>query len=208
METGFLDELDEYFCANYSDYTRLSATEGYEMPEMLTVGANGSIVRKDESLMRLSNQRNKARILENFKRDFRDTYFTFSFCYPAFGERFKDHFRKYTFAKVLPGILAHSGETVQSAGERLAIEDKIWKAIVKGKVYPEKCTVLALALVCRLNTTDTNGLLAVCGYSMQSDNVRDVVVEYLLQQKIFNPMMRNRALKEYNLVNLPIREEE
>ena len=207
METSYLDELDEYFCANYSDYTRLSATEGYEMPEMLTVGANGTIERKDEALMRLINQPNRMQVLCNFKRDYRDTNFTFNFCYPAFGERFKDRFRKYTFAKVLPSILAHSGETAQSAGEKLALEPKIWNAIVKGNVYPEKCTVLALALVCRLSMTDVNGLLAVCGFTLQNDSVRDVVVEYLLQQKIFNRMMRNRALEEYNLVSLPIRED-
>ena len=48
--------------------------------------------------------------------------------------------------------------------------------IVKGKVYPEKNTVFALALTSNLQLQDTAVLLASLGYSFQSDDVRDVVV--------------------------------
>lgn len=205
MEPNFLTALDEHFCAHYSDYVRISALEGYEMPEVLTVAADGNIVRRDPSVMRLKYQRTREELLARFKEGLADTDFTFSFNFPPIRERIKDKFRKYTFAKILPDALKRCDETVDSAGEKLSIEKKIWQGIVKGRLYPEKNTVLALTLVCRMKRADVNNLLAVCGYTLSEDNVRDVVVEYLLGQGVFNPEMRDRCLAEYKITSLPIK---
>lgn len=204
MET-YLSELDEYFCAQYSDYTRLSALEGYEMPNMLEVARDGNLSRKDSSLMRLCHQKNKAEILAHFKAGLVDTDFTFNFSFRSIRDKFADLTRKYSFAKVLPAALKRAGETAQSAGEKLDIEPRFWNGIVKGKLYPEKNTVLALGLVCRMQAQDVRNLLAVCGYSLSDESVRDIVVQYLVQNKIFNEEMRDRCLAEYRITNLPIK---
>lgn len=204
MET-YITELDEYFCAQYSDYTRLSALEGYEMPNMLEVGRDGNLFRKDSSLMRLCYQKNKGEILAVFKRGLVDTDFTFNFSFRSVRDKIGDPFRKFTFAKVLPAALKRAGETAESTGAKLEIEPRFWKLIVKGKLYPEKNTVLAIGLVCRMQTQDVRNLLAVCGYTLNDESVRDVVVQYLIQNKIFNEEMRDKCLSEYRITNLPIK---
>ena len=77
--------------------------------------------------------------------------------------------------------------------------------IVKGRVYPEKNTVLALALVARMQWQDVLNLLAVSGFSFREDEVRDIVVRFLIERSIFNEQMIADCLAEYRLTNLPIR---
>ena len=202
-----MKELDEFFCTQFCDYVRLSAIEGYKMPEMLTVGPDGNITRLDAKFMRLSYQAEWEQLLARFKEGLADTSFTFDFSYPRFFERTRDRFRKDTFAKLLPVVLKKYDETPESVGEKLTVEPVIWKGIVKGKFYPEKNVVMALALVCRMNMFDVNNLLAVCGFELKGDEVRDVVFEYLVMQKIFNADMRDRCLAEYKLDTIPIRRE-
>lgn len=204
MEYSYLRELDEFFCAQFSDYVRLSAIEGYKMPEMVTVGADGNIERKDFKYMRLCYQPEKESVLKAFKAGLTDTEFTFAFTFPSAVARFRDLFRKETFAKTLPGVLKRYGETPASAGEKLALEERVWKGIVKGRLYPEKSTVMALALVCRMKQQDVETLLSVCGFRLSRDNVRDIVFEYLINQGIFNEDMRNACLAEYAIDTLPI----
>ena len=205
METQFIKSLDEYFCAQYSDYVRLSALEGYVMPEVMTVGADGNIERKDSEVMRLCHQDDPEELLAKLKEGLADTEFTFNFSFRPFRDCLRDPFRKYTFAKLLPAALARVNETTQSAGEKLNIAPKYWQKIVKGKLYPEKNTVIALALVTAMKQADVNNLLNVMGFSLKKDCVRDVVCEYLLVNGIFNEEMRDRCLEEYRITTLPIK---
>ena len=205
MKSEYLAALDEAFCALYSDYVRLSAIEGYVMPDVLYVAPDGNVARRDSSCMRLCHQKDCAALLEKLKSSLADTSFTFSFSFPTLRERIADRFRKQTFAKLLPEALRHAGVTAEEAGEKLAIEPRFWKRIVKGTLYPEKNTVLALALVCRMQWQDVLNLLAVCGFEFRSDEVRDVVVRYLIENSIFNAQMRDDCLAEYRLDALPIR---
>lgn len=198
--------LDEYFCAHYSDYVRISALKGYAMPTLLRVGSDANLEQLDRSLMRLKYQKNAPLLLKEFKDGFTDTDFSFSFAFRPLRDKICDPFRKYTFAKVLPKILEHCGESVESAGKLLSVEPRFWNMIARGKVYPEKGTVLALALVCRMKGEDVRDLLNVCGFSLEDTNVRDVVVRYLLEQQVFSPALRDACLKEYHITTLPIAE--
>ncbi len=208
MKETYLEALDEFFAAHYSDYIKLAALEGYRRPELLTVDRDGNIGRKDTSFLRLSYQAECGRLLETLKAGLTDTAFSFSFRPRTFRERWHDLFDKNTFAKRLPDILAHCSETAESAGKKLAVSAEVWQGIVKGKYYPEKNTVLALALVCHMRPQDTNALLVLSGYSFDMSSVRDVVVEYLLERELFNPEMRDRCLREYRIESLPIGKEE
>lgn len=205
MEMQYITSLDEYFCAQYSDYVRLSALEGYEMPDVLTVGADGNIERRDSEIMRLCHQKNAKELLAQLKEGLADTEFTFNFSFRGVRDTLRDPFRKFTFARVLKGALSRAGETAEGAGEKLNISPKIWKQIVKGKLYPEKNTVIALALVTGMQQADVNNLLNVMGFAFDKEKVRDVVCEYLLQNKIFNEEMRDACLREYKITTLPIK---
>lgn len=206
MKETYLEALDEFFAAHYSDYIKLAALEGYRRPELLTVDRDGNIGRKDSSFLRLSYQEECAKLMETLKAGLTDTAFSFSFRPRTFREKWHDLFDKNTFAKHLPSILAHSGETTESAGKKLSVLPEAWQGIVKGKYYPEKNTVLALALVCHMRPQDTNALLVLSGFSFDLSSVRDVVVEYLLERELFNPEMRDRCLQEYHIDCLPIAE--
>lgn len=200
-----ISALDEYFCAHYSDYVRLSALEGYVMPEVVYVDRDGNIARRDSSCMRLCYQKDPAALLKALKDSLADTEFTFSFRFVPFRMRFRARHGKTSFAKTLPAVLHRCGETAESAGEKLDIEPRFWKKLVKGSLLPEKNTLLALALVCRMRVQDAALIFASCGFGFRDDNVRDVVLRYLIEQQIFSEELRDMCLAEYKITNLPIR---
>jgi hypothetical protein len=177
------------------------------MPEMITVGKDGNIERRASEQMRLCNQENKESILAALKSSLVDTGFTFTFYVPSLWARLKAKRSKQVFYKLLPVVLSHAKITLEEAGKKLTVDEKYWKKICKGALIPEKNTVFALALTCRMSLTDANELLTVCGYTLSTDKVCDVVVGYLLEQQIFNEEMRDRCLVEYKITSLPIARE-
>lgn len=205
MKPQFIVSLDEYFCAQYSDYIKLCAIVGYEMPEIVSVGANGNIERKNSDVMHLCHQKNKDELLDRFKAGLADIEFAFNFSFPPFRNRLRDPFRKGTFKKVLKEALAHTGETAESAGKKLDVSPAVWQKIVKGTLYPEKNTIIALILATAMNQTDANNLFDAMGFTFEKDRVRDVVCEYLIKNGIFNEGMRDACLDEYKITNLPIK---
>lgn len=209
METSnYIRGLDEYFCAQFSDYVRISAIEGYVMPDVLYVARDGNIARRDSACMRLNFQKDPEELLSRFKAGLADCDFTFSFRFPKLKERLHTlfHGKKGSFCVLLPAALARCNETVESAGRKLSVEPRFWQQIANGKLYPEKNTILALALVTRMQEGDALALLESCGFTLDHTSVRDIVVEYLIVRKIFNPEMRDACLREYKIENLPIAE--
>lgn len=203
-----IEALDEFFCAQYSDYVRISAIEGYKMPDVVYVGGDGNIHRRDSKVMRICYQQEKEKILATLKASLADADFSFNFSFVPFFRRIRARRDKNSFARLLPQALSRAGESVAEAGKRLDISPKYWNMIAKGKLLPSKNLVLALALTSRLQTEDANLLLSVLELRLEDDNVRDVVVQFLLSQKIFNEEMRDACLKEYNIENLPIKRAE
>ena len=175
------------------------------MPDMVYVEQDGNIARRDSTRMRLCYQKQQGDLLKKLKEGSADTNFAFSFSFPSLRERRALRHGKYALRKLLPVILHRCGETVESVGEKLDIAPRFWKKITEGKLRPTKNTLLALALVCRMGMQDANHLLAVCGETLSEDNVRDVVVRYLLEQKIFGEELRDKCLAEYKITNLPFK---
>ncbi len=206
METpAYLSGLDTWFCSRYSDYARLGAIEGYEMPELLYIAKDGNVARRDPSCMRLSHQSDPETLLARFKEGLVDTTFTFSFYFPKFRARVRSYFSKDTFAKRLPKVLESCGETVGGIGEKLTVEPRFWKKIVAGSLFPEKNTVLAVALAAGVRHDGLNELLEASGFGMDDASVRDVVVSFLITQHITNTEMIARCLAEYRITNLPLK---
>ena len=59
-----------------------------------------------------------------------------------------------------------------------------------------------MALTARFSYEDTKGLLAMLGMEFDYTLEREVVVSYLLKQKVFNQEMIKAAFDEYNVSNL------
>ena len=88
------------------------------------------------------------------------------------------------------------------AAEALSIENEIWRGIRKGAFLPSKNLIFSIALAAHMSFDDTQALLALAGFEWDFAVVKDVILCYLLQQKVYNASMIERALTEYKVSNL------
>ena len=206
----FIADLDAYFCETYANYDKLCVLQGYRMPKMQT-----SEVREDgrtyaytlpANTMRLALQEKKEELLAQLKAQMQDKTFSFSFQQLNLFSRMKNKHSRYGFVKWLKAVLGKYNVTPEVAGEGLNIDQKIWQGIYKGDYLPTKNLILSLALTVNLSVEDTENLLLVCGYEFDFTIVKDVVVYYLIQSKVFNRPMIDAALAEYKVDNLFIAE--
>ncbi|MBQ1962560.1 MAG: M48 family metalloprotease [Clostridia bacterium] len=102
------------------------------------------------------------------------------------------------FKKVLS---AHNMTTAEAA-EDLDVLPEVWKNICSGKFVPSKNLLFTMALTAHFTVSETEWLLALCGYELDYAVEKDVVISYLLSQKVFNGEMIKAALAEYKVENL------
>ena len=202
----FIADLDAYFCETYANYDKLCVLKGYRMPKMqdskIDEFGRTYAYTLPANTMRLSLQENKAEILKMLKTQLLDKTFSFSFRPLGFFARLKNKISGYGFVKWFKETLKKYNVTPIEAGEQLQIEPKIWKEICKGNFMHTKNTLLSLALTANLSMEDTENLLLVCGYDFDYRVVKDVVISYLLMQKVYNRAMIDAALEEYKVENL------
>ena len=205
----FIADLNEYFCEKYANYDKLCVLPGYRMPKM-----HASEVREDGrtyaytlplNTMRLALQEKKAEILKIFKEKIIDVNFSFSFSPVPWYGRIKNIFSKKAYHKQLAAILKKASITAEEVGKRLAIDEDIWKKILKGAYLPTKNLVFSLALTANLEYADVKQLLTEIEETFDYAEVRDTVVAYLLFKRITNDEMKKAALNEYSVQNLFIK---
>ncbi len=205
----FIADLDEYFCEKYANYDKLCVLQGYRMPKMQDskvdeFGRTYAYTLPADT-MRLALQENKTELLKILKTRIADKTFSFSFRTVGFFTRIRNAFSKYAPHKWLRATLSKNGVTADEAGKALGIAPKIWQGIVEGKYLPTKNTIFSLALTAHIGEEDIKNLLWVNGYEWDFTIEKDVVICYLLQQKVFNREMIDSALKEYSIGNLFIK---
>lgn len=202
----FLTDLDEYFCEKYANYDKLCVLPGYEMPVMQRskVDVDGRVYAYTlpPETMRLAEQKAKKALLAELKLHMTDTTFSFSFHPLGFFARIKERFSIYAVYKDLRVLFDKYGLTEESAFEHLDISKEIWQGICKGKFLPSKNLVFSLALTAGFSYEDTLSLLELCDEEMDMAIVKDVVISYLLINKVLNRDMINAALEEYKVENL------
>ena len=205
----FISDLDGYFCETYANYDKLCILPGYVMPVM-----QRSEVREDgrtyaytlpAETMRLATQEKKDEILAELKKRMTDMTFSFSFRPYGFFAKIKNRFSKYAFCKNFKKMLEKYGISEADAHEGLDVSDEVWKGILKGNFEPTKNLLYSLALTIQLSYDDTCALMRLCGYSFNFADVKDVIISYLLQQKVYNRGMIEAALQEYKVTNLFIK---
>lgn len=205
----FIADLDEYFCEKYAGYDKLSVLPGYKMPLM-----QGSEIREDgrtyaytlpANTMRLAKQEKKTEILAELKLRMVDLTFSFSFKPVGFFRRVKANFSKYAFYKNLDKMLKIYDFSDQDALQLLDIDKEVWDKIRNGKFLPTKNLLFSLALAAHISLNDTKNLMTLCDYTFDDEIVKDVVMQYLLQEKVYNTDMVKAALTEYKVSNLFLR---
>ena len=205
----FIADLDGYFCETYANYDKLCILPGDVMPVM-----QRSEVREDgrtyaytlpASTMRLAAQEKKEELLAALKKRMTDITFSFSFRPYGLFTKIRNRFSKYAFHKNFKVMLEKYGTSQAEALENLNISEEIWKGILKGDFEPTKNLIYSLALTAQISYADTCALMRLCGYEFNFADVKDVVISYLLQQKVYNRGMIDAALNEYKVTNLFIK---
>lgn len=207
----FLNDLDAYFCEKYANYDKLCAMQGYKIPQMkaskiLENGRTYAYTLPMET-MRLALQEEKTEILKTLKENIVDKTFSFSFKPCGFFGRIRNVFVKDAFYKKFREVFAKYNLTEKEAFSRLDISEEIWQNICKGKFYPTKNLIFSFALTSHISYEDTQMLLAYCGAQFDFRVEKDVVISYLLEQKVYNYEMVKTALNEYKIINLFIKDE-
>ena len=202
----FISDLDEYFCEKYANYDKLCVLPGYKMPTM-----QATEIREDgqsyaytlpADTMRLARQEKKDELLAELKKRMIDKTFSFSFRPLNTFARLKNLFSKYGFYKNFNKVLEKYKLTDEEVLSKLDITEEIWKGIRKNKFLPSKNLIFTFALSNHLGYDDTAALLALCEYQFDYAMEKDVVVSYLLKEKIFNEDMLQAAFEEYKIDNL------
>ena len=147
------------------------------------------------------------KILEKLKKQICDKTFSFSFRPLGLFARMRNKSSRFGFVKWLKLIFAKYNLSFEEAGEALSIAPDIWKGIYKGNYLPTKNLLFSLALTAQLSMDDLTNLLAVSGYEWDYSIEKDVVISYLIGNKIYNRAMIDCALAEYKVTNLFIKEE-
>ena len=211
MKFEFLNDLDDYFCEQYANYDRLCVLPGYRVPKMqdtkIDEYGRKTAYTLPANTMRLALQENKTELLKKVKEGYLDKSFSFTFRPLSLWRRFMGLFEKVTFLKVLKQIAGRHGMTAEQAFSGLEIPEEAKKGILKGKFYPSKNLLLSMALASHFTSKETDALLAVCGYEMEFEEVKDVVISYLLANGIYNVAMVQAALEEYGVKNLFLKQE-
>lgn len=209
---AFIADLDDYFCEKYANYDRICILKGYVMPKMQTTerredGTDYSYTLP-ASTMRLATQANKADLLSQLKEKMTEYTFSFSFRPLGFFEKIKYRHKKDSFKKVFAVVCAKYSLTPTDALSACDISEKTIKRLLTGAYYPTKNLVYTLALVHGFSEQDTNTLMDTCTFSYDFTIVKDVIISYLIANKVTNPDMVAAALNEYNVDGLFFRTKE
>ena len=209
MAYDFISDLDGYFCETYANYDKLCVLPGYKTPVMqaseLDEFGRTRTYTLPANTMRLALQDNKEELLAALKGKMTDITFSFSFQPIGLFARLSSKYGKYGFTKNLKRILAKYGISEEEAFAGLDISEEVWKNICKGKFLPSKNLVFSLALTSQLSYDDTEELLAYGYEEFDYAIVKDVVVSYLLKNKVYSDEMIKAALEEYKVTNLFIK---
>ena len=205
----FLLDLDEYFCERYANYDKLCVLNGYRMPTMQATTTDDFgrtfAYTLPANTMRLALQEKKTELLQQLKEKIVDKGFSFSFRPVGLFRR-----RKYKRSKIAPKklfleILERNKLTQADLQNELTIDSEILDKIFKGNFAPTKNTIYSIALVGHLSIEETNALLIANGYEINYASEREVVISYLLENKVFARPMIEAAFAEYKVSNLFIK---
>ncbi len=204
----FIADLDDYFCKTYASYDKICTLQGYQMPKRQTSEVrNGKTYAYtlSQELLKLDRQENKAEMLAQLKEKLSDKTFSFTFYTVSVWQKIK--YRKfYKEARQTLALMLERYQVTETEVQNLLnVDSEIWKKIVKGRFIPSKNLLLSLFMAAHFNVDDAETLLNAFDCAFDYALAKDVVVRYLLEQKVYNEQLRDAALAEYKVRHLFLR---
>lgn len=204
MSEDFIHDLNEYFCKKYANYELISTMPSYESVTISMVLKNRNRIEEGEytanEMRKISYQPHPEQILAELKERYVNNNFTFSVRVAPLRMRFKALFR----SKDLPGpmvarLIRNYGEDPETFGEKAGVSAGIWKDMLRGRYIPEKVLLFKIFLLLGVSLEDSLALMKLCGAYYNFEDARDVVVRYLIDYRVFNRDMIDRAFDEFRI---------